>query len=572
MKKYRRDCVLAPLFKLLEASMDLAVPLIVASIINSGIPSGDTGFIAGRFAILAALAVAGMLFAFTAQWFAARASVGFASDVRQALFDHSQSLSFAAADRLGDDTLITRLTSDINQVQNGVNLALRLLLRSPFIVFGAMVMAFTIDARCASVFAVAIPVLSVLVFGVMLGGAPLYTKAQGALDKLLGITRENITGARVIRAFNAQQRETDAFDAQNDRLTRINERVGRISAVLNPGTYLLINIATIVLIQQGALRVSLGALRQGDVVALYNYMAQILVELIKLASLIITINKAMACGRRIQSALDLPQGMAYGARETADAGADEAVRFDDVSFAYEGAGAEAISHISFAIRRGGTVGVIGGTGSGKSTLVNLIPRFYDATGGRVSVFGADVRDYRKGALTELTGVVPQQALLFAGSIRENMLWGNDAATDADINAALEKAQALDVVEAKGGLDAQLEQRGRNLSGGQRQRLSIARALVKRPRILILDDSASALDMATDLRLRRALRGLEGDTTVFIVSQRASSVRDADLILVLEDGALAGSGTHAELMRDCAEYREIYYSQYPDERPEMEASK
>ena len=563
LRPYRLQCVLAPLFKLLEACMDLMVPLAVAAIINGGIAAGDRGVVLSRFGLLIALAVAGMLFSFTAQWFAARASVGFATRVRQALFDHAQRLSPTAHDRVGADALITRLTSDVGQVQNGVNLALRLLLRSPFIVFGAMVMAFTIDARAALTFAVVIPVLLAVVFGVMALCIPLYGKVQGALDGLLGKTRENLTGVRVIRAFGREQDEVAAFDARNEALTRMNEFVGRLSAIMNPATYLIVNLATAALIYVGALRVDGGALRQGDVVALYNYMAQIIVELIKLASLIITINRSLACARRVADVMDVAPGLEYGDKALDAAASDEAVRFDDVSYAYPEAGAEALTGISFTARAGQTIGVIGGTGCGKSTLMGLIARSFDATGGRVSLFGRDVREYAQGEVIRHVGVVPQQALLFEGTIRSNLLWGDENADDEALWRAVDMAQAREVVTGKGGLDAAVEQGGRNFSGGQRQRLTIARALVKGADILILDDSASALDYATDRRLRQALASLRGRATVFIVSQRAASVMQADRILVLEDGRLVGSGTHDQLMADCPAYEEIVRTQMPE---------
>ena len=563
LRPYRLQCVLAPLFKLLEACMDLMVPLAVAAIINGGIAAGDRGVVLSRFGLLIALAVAGMLFSFTAQLFAARASVGFATRVRQALFDHAQRLSPTAHDQVGTDALITRLTSDVGQVQNGVNLALRLLLRSPFIVFGAMVMAFTIDARAALTFAVVIPVLLAVVFGVMALCIPLYGKVQGALDGLLGKTRENLTGVRVIRAFGRERVEVAAFDARNEALTRMNEFVGRLSAIMNPATYLIVNLATAALIYVGALRVDGGALRQGDVVALYNYMAQIIVELIKLASLIITINRSLACARRVADVMDVAPGLEYGDKALDAAASDEAVRFDDVSYAYPEAGAEALTGISFTARAGQTIGVIGGTGCGKSTLMGLIARSFDATGGRVSLFGQDVREYAQGEVIRHVGVVPQQALLFEGTIRSNLLWGDENADDEALWRAVDMAQAREVVTGKGGLDAAVEQGGRNFSGGQCQRLTIARALVKGADILILDDSASALDYATDRRLRQALASLRGRATVFIVSQRAASVMQADRILVLEDGRLVGSGTHDQLMADCPAYEEIVRTQMPE---------
>lgn len=571
LKDYKKETILAPAFKLLEAGMDLLVPLIVAGIINRGIGAGDKGAILRYFLFLILLAVLGLGFSFTAQWFSAKASVGFATKLRQALFDHIQNLSYARLDTLGTDTLITRMTSDVNQVQTGVNMALRLLLRSPFIVFGAMIMAFTIDVKCALVFAVAIPILSVVVFGIMLISIPLFRKAQTALDRVLSVTRENLTGVRVVRAFCKEQDSVREFDEENEQLTKMNEFVGKISALMNPLTFLLINGATIVLIYLGALQVNLGTLKQGDVVALYNYMAQIIVELIKLASLIITINKSVACADRIARVLEVDSGMEFvpesaEKKTSGSAGQDTVLAFDQVSFSYENAKETAIEGISFEVKRGQTVGIIGGTGSGKSTLVNLIPRFYDATQGRVLVNGRDVKDYTKEELIRMLGIVPQKAVLFKGTIRDNLRWGKETASDEEIWKALETAQAREVVEKKEGqLDAVVEQNGKNFSGGQRQRLTIARALVGDPRILILDDSASALDFATDACLRRAIRELERETTVLIVSQRTSSIREADLILVLDDGKLTGKGTHEELMKSCSLYQEIYYSQFPEER-------
>ena len=574
LSPYKKESVLAPLFKLLESGMDLLVPLVVAAIINRGIAGGDSGLILRYFLLLIALALLGMGFSFTAQWMAAKASVGFSARLRQALFDHIQRLSYRELDTLGADTLITRMTSDINQIQNGLNLALRLLLRSPFIVFGAMIMAFTIDTPSALIFAGVIPLLSLLVFGIMLISIPLYAKVQSALDRLLGQTRENLTGVRVIRAFRKEAQEIDEFDRRNDLLTRLNERVGRLSAFMNPGTYLLINIATILLLRQGALRVDAGALRQGDVVALYNYMAQIVVELVKLASLIITINKSLACGRRVQAMLDTESSMTYPAALPSPLPAsDLAVRFDRVSFAYSAAADPALSDLSFAVPRGQTVGVIGGTGSGKTTLVQLLARFYDVTAGAVEVDGLDVRKYPEGTLVRKIGFVPQKAQLFEGTVRDNLRWGNPSASEEELWAALETAQAAEIIRAREeGLDAPVAQGGRNFSGGQRQRLTIARALVRRPEILVLDDSASALDFATDLALRRAVAALAGEMTVFIVSQRAASVRQADQILVLDDGRLAGAGTHETLMRSCPVYQEIYYSQFPEERPAVSSSR
>ena len=572
LQDYRRESVLAPLLKLAESLMDLLVPLVVASIINQGIAHGDNRLITWYFLLLILLAALGMAFSFSAQWMAAKASVGFSTKLRQALFDHIQQLSYRELDALGTDTLITRMTSDINQVQNGLNLALRLLLRSPFIVFGAMIMAFTIDVPSALVFAVAIPLLSVVVFGIMLLSIPLFSQAQTRLDQLLGMTRENLTGVRVIRAFCKEEQEIEEFDRRNALLTDMNERVGRLSALMNPATFLIINVATVFLINQGALRVELGALQQGDVVALYNYMAQIVVELVKLASLIITLNRSLACAQRVQDVLDVEPSMTYPQTlpQTTPA-TTEAVSFDHVSFAYAASGDDVLDDIGFTAHKGETIGIIGGTGSGKTSVVQLIPRFYDVTAGAVRVSGVDVRNYPQGELIKRIGVVPQKAVLFEGSIRDNLLWGNESASDEELWEALRIAQAEEVVRGKDGqLDALVEQGGRNLSGGQRQRLTIARALVRRPDILILDDSASALDFATDLALRRALANLPETTTVFIVSQRTSSVRHADQILTLDDGKLAGIGTHDELMKSCEVYQEIYYSQFPEERPTASA--
>ncbi len=567
LKSYRKESVLSPAFKLLESLMDLITPLVVAAIINRGIVNSDFGYVIKCFLFLILLAVLGLGFSFTAQWFAAKASVGVATDLRQDLFDHIQKLSCGKLDSIGTDTLITRMTSDINQVQNGVNMSLRLVLRSPFIVFGAMIMAFTIDFHCALIFALAIPVLSVVVYGIMILSIPMFSRVQASLDKLLGTTRENLTGVRVIRAFCKEKEQISEFDSQSMVLTKMNEAVGRLSALMNPATYALINIATIFLIRESAIRVNMGSIAQGDVVALYNYMAQIIVELIKLASLIITINKALACAKRVETVLDVKAGMTYPESVSRDVTETEnEVEFRHVSFSYEGSEEEAVTDIDFSVKKGQTVGIIGGTGSGKSTVVNLIPRFYDVTKGSILVSGTDVRNYPEGELIKRIGVVPQKAVLFEGTIRENMKWGNEKASDEDIWKALETAQGREVVEGKEGkLDSKVNQGGRNFSGGQKQRLTIARALVRKPEILILDDSASALDFATDLRLRRAIAGLEGDMTVFIVSQRASSVQSADLILVLDDGMIVGKGTHEELLKSCEVYQEIYYSQVPDER-------
>ena len=574
LRDYLMETILAPSFKLLEALMDLFVPLVVAALINDGIASGNRPYIIRQVAVMILLAVLGLAFSFTAQYFAAKASVGAATKLRQNLFDHIQRLSYTELDTIGTSTLITRMTSDINQVQTGLNMALRLLLRSPFIVFGSMIMAFTIDVRCAMVFVVAIPILSVVVYGIMIITIPLYKKVQERLDKVLAATRENLTGVRVIRAFCKEEAEIAEFDERSQALTRLNEYVGRISALMNPATYLLINIATVILIKQGAIRVNMGGIRQGDVVALYNYMAQMIVELVKLASLIITINRAVACAERVSGILDLEPGMQYPCTDESCTPAygvsqdgQEVIRFDHVRFAYSGAAADTLEDISFSIKQGQTVGIIGATGSGKSTLVNLIPRFYDVTDGQVQVFGNDVRTYPEGVLTGQIGVVPQRAVLFQGTIRENLLLGNEHATDEQIREALRAAQAEEIVEGKkDGLDYEVEQGGRNLSGGQKQRLTIARALVRDPRILIMDDSASALDFATDAALRKAVADFsKRGMTTLIVSQRTSSVKNADLILVLDDGQLVGCADHDTLMRSCLVYQEIYYSQFPEER-------
>ena len=567
LKKYQKESVLAPLFKLLEALMDLTVPLVIAQIIKNGIGQNDMGFVLKMFGLLLLLAVLGMTFSFTAQWFAAKASTGYATDLRQELFDNIQDLTYAELDQLGTDTLITRMTSDVLQVQTGLNLALRLLLRSPFIVFGAMIVAFTIDVKSALIFVVTIPVLAIVIFTIMWISIPLYTKVQSALDKLLGTLRENLLGVRVIRAFRKEDTEVQQFNQENDTLTQYNEHVGSLSALMNPLTYILINVAIITLIYVGAFRVDGGIIAQADVVALYNLMALIIVELIKLSSLIITINKSLASLERIEAVLVVKREMVYPIEPVKEDESAPAVIFDQVSFSYPQAGADAISNISFVANRGETIGIIGGTGCGKSTVVQLIPRFYDVQSGKVCVNGVDVKDYPQGELVAKVGMIPQKAVLFEGTIRENMQWGKEDATDEEIWHALEIAQAADVVRSKNGLDAMIEQNGRNLSGGQKQRLTIARALLKNPEILIMDDSASALDFATDLKLRRAIHHLGNQMTVFIVSQRASTVRAANQILVLDDGNLVGKGTHDELMENCKVYQEIYYSQFPEEKPE-----
>lgn len=576
LKDYKKETVLGPLFKLLEASFELIVPLVVASMIDVGIGNQHKGYIGRMCLILAALGLIGLVCAVTAQFFAAKAAVGFATKLRHGLFAHIQSLSFSQMDKEGTSTLITRMTSDINQVQSGVNLVLRLFLRSPFIVFGAMIMAFTVDVKAALVFVVVIPLLSVIVFGIMLISIPLFKKVQEALDKVLGITRENLTGVRVIRAFGTEEGEIEKFDAQTDALKKMQEFTGTFSALMNPLTYVVVNGGLVVLIYIGALRVEAGILSQGQVVALVNYMSQILVELVKLASLIITVTKAVACGNRIQSIFEIPAGMdseecrAEGENavemtmEKKDSlkAAEYCVEFDHVSMRYHKGGEEALTDIHFKAHKGDTIGIIGGTGSGKSTLVNLIPRFYDVEKGSVKIDGKDVREYELTALRDKIGIVMQKAVLFKGTIRENLLWGNENATDAELWQALRTAQAEEfVLKKEKQLDEMIEQEGRNLSGGQKQRLSIARALVKKPEILILDDSASALDYATDAALRKSLKEMPGDTTVFIVAQRASSLMHADFIIVLNDGDVAGVGTHAELLNSCDIYREIYDSQF-----------
>ena len=570
LKDYKKESVLGPLFKLLEASFELIVPLVVASMIDVGIANRDRGYILKMCLIMAALGLIGLTCSVTAQFFAAKAAVGFATKLRHGLFEHIQKLSFSQMDREGTSTLITRITSDINQVQSGVNLVLRLFLRSPFIVFGAMIMAFTVDVKAALIFVVVIPILSVIVFGIMLISIPLYKKVQGALDRVLGITRENLTGVRVIRSFGQEEAEVAKFDGETDALRHIQMVAARISALMNPLTYVVINGGLIALIYVGAVRVEAGILTQGQVVALVNYMSQILVELVKLANLIITVTKAVACGNRIQSILEEPAGM-----EEKDSRGDEkltgCVEFDHVSMRYYEGGEEALTDIHFKAVKGQTIGVIGGTGSGKSSLVNLIPRFYDAEKGSVKVDGVDVKEYDLTALRDKIGVVMQKAVLFHGTIRENLKWGNENASDEELWEALRTAQAEEfVLQKKNQLDEMIEQEGRNLSGGQRQRLSIARALVKKPEILILDDSASALDYATDAALRKSLKEMPGETTVFIVSQRASSLMHADTIIVLDDGNVAGMGTHEELLKNCEVYQEIYYSQF--ERSDKENKK
>lgn len=566
LKDYKKESVIAPLFKMLEAIFELIVPLVVAQIIDIGIAQKDTGYILGRFGVLILLAVIGLVCAISAQFFAAKAAVGFATKLRSALFAHIQKLSFTDLDQIGTATLITRMTSDVNQLQSGVNMVLRLFMRSPFVVFGAMIMAFTVDVKAALVFVVAIPLLSVIVFGVMLVTIPLYKKVQAALDKVLGKTRENLSGARVIRAFNKEQQEIAEFNDSNAILTNLQLLVGRISALMNPLTLIIVNIATLAIIWIGAGQVFEGALTQGDVVALVSYMSQILVELVKLANLIILITKAVACGNRVADVLGKESSLQELSQETVvpDENAPM-VEFKDVSMNYGKSDEEALSNISFVASKGQTIGIIGGTGSGKSTLVHLIPRFYDVSKGSVAIEGTNVKDYPLTQLRVKIGIVQQKAVLFHGTIAENLRWGNANATEEELWKAIEIAQATDVVKGKeDGLNHMVEQAGRNLSGGQRQRLTIARALVKNPDILILDDSASALDFATDAKLRMALKTIAENRTIFIVSQRTSSIQHADKIIVLDDGEAVGMGTHEELLESCEVYREIYDSQFKQE--------
>lgn len=563
LKDYKKESICAPLFKMLEATFELFVPLVMAAMIDQGIANKDKPFILKMGLVLIALGLIGLLCSVTAQFFAAKAAVGFSAKMKKALFAHIQSLSYTEMDSLGTSTLITRLTSDANQVQNGINMVLRLFLRSPFIVFGAMIMAFTIDVKAALIFVVTIPLLSIVVFGIMIITMPMYKKVQSLVDRVLGITRENLTGVRVIRAFNKEESEVEAFIENNTALTNMQILVGKISALTNPVTFVIVNAATIVLIYTGAVRVDYGLITQGQVVALVNYMSQILVELIKLANLIVTITKALACANRIQDVFEVESSMPLHDETQTEARKEtnQAVVFEDVSLTYKGAGAESLEHISFAVKRGQTVGIIGGTGSGKSSLVQMIPRFYDATGGTVYVNGTDVKKQDLEALRACIGMVPQKAVLFQGTIAENLLFGNVDATEADMWEALENAQAKEFVEKKEGqLQAEVAQGGKNLSGGQRQRLTIARALIRKPEILILDDSASALDFATDAALRMAIGKMAESMTIFIVSQRTSSIRNADQILVLDEGELVGIGTHEELLENCRVYQEIYYSQ------------
>ena len=566
LKEYKKECICAPLFKLLEASFELIVPLVMAAIIDNGITASDKPYIWKMGGVLVLLAAVGLVSSITAQYFAAKAAVGFSTKLRHILFEKIESLSFSKMDTVGTSTLITRMTSDINQVQSGVNLVLRLFLRSPFIVFGAMAMAFTVNVRAAMVFVVTIPLLSIVVFSVMVASLPLYKKVQSSLDTVLSHTRENLEGTRVIRAFNKQNDEIDSFNRDNEFLTNMQQVVGRISALTNPLTFIIINIATIAVIVSGGKQVYAGILTQGEVVALVNYMSQILVELIKLANLIVQVTKAVACGNRIADVLSIPSKLPeknpklIGAKD----GAPE-VEFDHVCMTYEGAADETLTDISFTVKKGQTIGIIGGTGSGKSSLVNLIPRFYDATKGTIRIQGNDINDYDAVQLRDKIGVVMQKAVLFAGTIADNLRWGKNDATEDEMWKALDIAQATEVVKGKeGGLDYMIEQGGKNLSGGQKQRLTIARAVVKDPDILILDDSASALDFATDASLRAALKGMHGDKTIFIVSQRTSSIQFADNIIVLDDGQMVGFGPHEELLNTCETYKEIYDSQFKKE--------
>lgn len=571
LKDYKKESILAPLFKLLEAFFELLVPLVMANIIDYGISNRNMGYIGKMGLLLLLLGVVGLASSITAQFFAAKAAVGFSTKLRQALFDHIEDLSFTDIDKAGTSTMITRMTSDVNQVQSGINMTLRLFLRSPIIVFGAMIMAFTIDVKCALIFVVAIPLLSVVVFGIILSTIPMYKKVQSKLDQVLGITRENLTGVRVIRAFHQEAKESDRFRENNEALSVMQIFVGKISACMNPVTYIIVNGAIIALIYTGAVQVNIGNLSQGEVVAIINYMNQILVELVKLANLIVTMTKALACAERVASVFDIGADAAYvGAQDQKLADkVDKSAPFLDfkhVSLTYQGAGAPTLQDMNFTVNRGDTVGIIGGTGSGKTSLVNLIPGFYPATEGEILLEGRDIRTMSDEELRGRIGVVPQKAVLFKGTIRSNLQWGKPDATEEEMWKALELAQASEVVDGKPGkLDATVAQNGKNFSGGQRQRLTIARALVRNPEILILDDSASALDYATDAKLRAAIRTLEDKTTTFIVSQRASTIRHADKIIVLDDGEIAGMGTHDELLKDCTVYQEIYYSQYPEQR-------
>ena len=566
LKDYKKESILAPVFKMLEASFELFVPLVMAAIIDTGIANHDKGYIFRMGGVLVALGLIGLACSVTAQFFSAKAAVGFATKLRHALFSHIQGLSYAELDTLGTNTLITRMTSDVNQLQSGVNLTLRLLLRSPFIVFGAMIMAFTVDVKAALIFVVAIPLLSIVVFGIMIVSLPLYKKVQAALDKVLGRTRENLEGARVIRAFCKEGQEIESFSEENEALLNIQVFVGKISAAMNPLTYIIVNIALVVLLWTGAIRVDGGIITQGAVVALVNYMSQILVELIKMANLIIQITKALACAKRIESILAVENSQQIeDLTQQAKAETDDVIRFEHVGLTYQGGGEESLTDIDFAVKKGQTIGIIGGTGSGKTSVVNLIPRLYDATRGTVYVDGQDVKTYDPKQLRSKVGIVPQKAVLFAGTIRENLMWGNENATEEQLERALEISQAKEFVDTKEGrLDFKIAQGGKNLSGGQRQRMTIARAVVIDPEILILDDSASALDFATDAKLRHAIREMGNDMVVIIVSQRSSSIQYADQIIVLDDGKVVGIGTHDSLLAENEVYQEIYYSQFPKE--------
>ena len=566
LKDYKKESILAPVFKMLEASFELFVPLVMAAIIDTGIANHDKGYIFRMGGVLVALGLIGLACSVTAQFFSAKAAVGFATKLRHALFSHIQGLSYAELDTLGTNTLITRMTSDVNQLQSGVNLTLRLLLRSPFIVFGAMIMAFTVDVKAALIFVVAIPLLSIVVFGIMIVSLPLYKKVQAALDKVLGRTRENLEGARVIRAFCKEGQEIESFSEENEALLNIQVFVGKISAAMNPLTYIIVNIALVVLLWTVAIRVDGGIITQGAVVALVNYMSQILVELIKMANLIIQITKALACAKRIESILAVENSQQIeDLTQQAKAETDDVIRFEHVGLTYQGGGEESLTDIDFAVKKGQTIGIIGGTGSGKTSVVNLIPRLYDATRGTVYVDGQDVKTYDPKQLRSKVGIVPQKAVLFAGTIRENLMWGNENATEEQLERALEISQAKEFVDTKEGrLDFKIAQGGKNLSGGQRQRMTIARAVVRDPEILILDDSASALDFATDAKLRHAIREMGNDMVVIIVSQRSSSIQYADQIIVLDDGKVVGIGTHDSLLAENEVYQEIYYSQFPKE--------
>ena len=567
MKDYKMESVLAPLFKMLEAFFELMVPLVMAAMIDNGIANGDTPYIVKMGLVLVLLAAVGLASSVTAQYFSARAAVGFATKLRNALFSHIQGLSYTELDTIGTNTLITRMTSDVNQLQGGVNMTLRLLLCSPFIVFGAMIMAFTVDVKSELIFVVTIPLLSIVVFGIMIISMPLYKKVQSALDKILGRTRENLTGARVIRAFCKEESETQQFEEENELLLNTQIFVGKISAAMNPVTYIIVNVALVVLLWTGAIRVDDGIITQGAVVALVNYMSQILVELVKLANLIIQITKALACAKRVDAIFELQPSMENGTDTMQTVGSGEnAITFDHVCLTYSGGGDESLTDITFTAKRGETIGIIGGTGSGKTSVVNLIPRFYDATKGTVLINGKNIRDYDTDTLRNQIGIVPQKAVLFKGTIRENLLWGNESASNEELEEALAVSQAKEFVDTKEGrLEFKVAQGGKNLSGGQKQRLTIARAIVRKPQILILDDSASALDFATDAKLRQAIKDMKNDMTVIIVSQRTSSIQHADKIIVMDDGKVAGLGTHEELLAGNEIYQEIYYSQFPDKK-------